>query len=113
VAALETSAQRFGDPVSLAWLGMVYGRAGKHDMARAVMQQLEARGVSQHLPSCLAWVHLGLGEQGPALDWLEKARAEHDAQVLWTRVSPLYDPLRDAPRFRRLVDSLGLPPPGP
>ncbi len=109
-AALEMAVARFGDPVSRGWLGMVYGLAGRRESARALLRELEQEGVSRRLPSCLAWVHAALGQEGEALDWLERAYQQHDAQVLWLRVSRVYDPLRAAPRFRRLVDRLNLPP---
>lgn len=110
IATLEAAAKRFADPVSLGYLGRTYGVAGEGERARAVLRQLEERAASQYVPAiCFAWINLGLGLKDAGLSWLEKAHAEHDAKILWVRVSEFYDPIRSEPRFQQLVNRLGLP----
>jgi hypothetical protein len=48
--------------------------------------------------------HLGL-----ALEWLEKAFAEHDAFLPWLNSDPDFDPLRSDPRFDALIRRIGIP----
>jgi TolB-like protein len=111
IAALEESAKRFGDPFSLSYLAMAYGFASASAKARGVIARLEAMAASRHVPPiCLAWACLGLGDHEATIDYLEQAFAGHDAQVLWLRVSSVYDCLRAHPRFRRLLTRLPLPP---
>ncbi|MGA2325497.1 MAG: winged helix-turn-helix domain-containing protein [Bryobacteraceae bacterium] len=112
VAALEESAARFGDLFSLGDLGLAYGLAGEREKACAVIRQLEETARSQQVPSIfLAYAHSGLEDKDQALDYLEKAYAEHYAPILWLRVSPQYDALRGDPRYERLLHRLDLPPP--
>jgi hypothetical protein len=42
------------------------------------------------------------------LAWLEKAYAEHSGELPALKVSPAYDFLRGDPRFKRLLDRVGL-----
>lgn len=110
IAALEESAKRFGDPFSLSYLAMAYGFASQPLKARELIARLEAIAAGRPVrPICLAWASLGLGDPEVTLDYLEKAHAEHDAQVLWLRVSSVYDCLRKHPRFQRLLARLPLP----
>ena len=104
ITALEHSAARFADPMSLAYLGMTYGQAGQRDQARAVLRRLEESCGPRPVPSIFpAFVYVGLGENGMAIDRIEKALDEHDAFVLWLRVSPDWDLLRGEPRFQQLL----------
>jgi TolB-like protein/Tfp pilus assembly protein PilF len=111
IAALLESTKRFGDSFSLGYLGMAYGLAGHRAEAREVLVQLERRAASQEVPPvCLAWVSLGLGENQTALDWLERAYAEHNTNVLFLRCAPYYDSLRSEPRYEQLLSRLNLLP---
>ncbi len=110
IRAWEQASEKFGDPFSVAWLGAVCGLAGERERACATIRRLEEMASSRNIPAiCRSWIHIGLGEINLALDWIEKAYAEHDAQVLWLRVTSIYDPLRATPRFEKLVARLNLP----
>ena len=113
IATLEQATRKFGDPFSLAYLGMTYGHAGKRNQARAVLDQLEQKFGPQFVPPVFcAFVYAGLGECARAIEHLEKAFEIHDALVLWLRVSPDWDVLRSEPRFQDLLRKLNsrLPP---
>jgi hypothetical protein len=43
-----------------------------------------------------------------ALDWLEKAYDARQVEVLWINVDPIYDVLRQRPRFIAVVEQIGL-----
>ena len=60
-------------------------------------------------PYSLAVIHLGLGENGLALDWLEKAYVERDWRLPWIGPEPSLDSLRGEPRYDALLCKLGLP----
>ncbi len=49
----------------------------------------------------LALLYRGLGDHARALDYLEPAYAANSQQVFWVKVNPLWNPLREEPRFRR------------
>lgn len=98
----------------LAGLGHAYARAGQTDQARKVLEQLmQNRGRKYVAPNDVATVYVGLCEKDLAFEWLKKAREERGNWLLFVNVDPRFDPLRDDPRFDRLVQQIGLPPARP
>ncbi|MDH5305265.1 MAG: hypothetical protein OEW64_14355 [Gammaproteobacteria bacterium] len=55
-----------------------------------------------------AQIHAQWGETSKALDWLETAHRVHDPGLMQINTDDLLDPLRDEPRFARLIDASGL-----
>ena len=49
------------------------------------------------------------GRREEALHYLELAYGEHDPNMPSLSVDPIFDFLRDEPRFQALLDGLGLP----
>jgi len=70
------------------------------------LQQSKRQYVS---PFYVAIVYAGLGENEPALDWLEKASADHLNAIVFLKVDPQLDTLRSNPRFHELQRRLRLP----
>jgi tetratricopeptide (TPR) repeat protein len=98
-----------GLPLGEGYFGYIAGMLGHTLAARSVVGELEARrqkGYSAALP--IAWTHLGLGETGAGLDWLETALAERDPFLGSINVFPGYDAIRDQARFMRLTRELKL-----
>ena len=58
-----------------------------------------------------AYIYLGLGDTTHAFAELERAT---DANELWSQsmaaTDQIYDPIRNSPRFRRLLERVGLGP---
>jgi hypothetical protein len=54
-------------------------------------------------------VYEGLGKTEAALDWLEKALTERDGWLVFLNSYPRFEALRDEPRFKDILDRLGLP----
>ena len=61
-------------------------------------------------PVLLAGMHAGLGHRKQTLDLLDKEYQQHSPLLLWTQTSPEYDFLHGDPRYRALVQKIGLPP---
>ena len=53
-------------------------------------------------------IYLGLGEKEKAMDWLDKCYADQDGTCWWLKVDPIYDPVREHPRFKALLKKVGL-----
>jgi len=53
-------------------------------------------------PFNLALVHLGLGDRGRALDYLEQAYASDSQSMEWLKEEHVFDPLRSEPRYTAL-----------
>jgi hypothetical protein len=75
IASLERSIVLSGGaPMFLGWLGLALGQSGRAGEARALLGRLEEQaGHGYILPSCFAWLHLGLNEPDMAFEWLDKA----------------------------------------
>ena len=88
----------------------VLARAGRQRDARATLDEL--RRISKPrdpAPFRLAYVHIGLGDTDRAFEWLQKALEAHDWQMGMLKVEPAFDDLRSDPRFRELIERVGLP----
>jgi serine/threonine protein kinase/Tfp pilus assembly protein PilF len=95
--------------LALAGLGHVAIRRGRTDEARAVLDQLHQRARARYVsPVAFTGLYVGLGETDAAFDWLEKAYADRRGWMAYLKIEPLLDPLRDDPRFHRLVQRMRL-----
>jgi tetratricopeptide (TPR) repeat protein len=107
--ALEMNPQ---DRRALPALGYLLGRLGRRDEARAVLRTLGE--INDRVRSCayqIAVVHVGLGEHDHALSWLERAVDRRQMHAPFMVVESRFRDLRSHPRFRALVERLGLPRP--
>jgi tetratricopeptide (TPR) repeat protein len=108
IAVLEDRNARAGRSAAGPWLGYLYGVTGRSADALAALRTLEERSRQQYVsPQSFATVHLGLGHKEEALTFLEKAYPQHAFDVLGFS-GPLFDVLRDDPRYRDLVGRMGL-----
>ena len=99
-----------GAGISLANLGHVRARLGQPDEARKILEQLSQTSKDRYVPAlAFAIVHLGLGDHEAALDWLEKAYAERFNRLAYLRREPIWQPLRQNPRFQDLLRRINLP----
>jgi TolB-like protein/tRNA A-37 threonylcarbamoyl transferase component Bud32 len=57
-----------------------------------------------HLANCFARA----GDKERTIEWLEKAYEEHDNNIPYTGLNPLFDLVRDDPRYQDLVRRVGL-----
>ncbi len=62
-------------------------------------------------PYSFAFLHAMLGHKDEAFEWLERAVEARDRSALLLQTHPLFDSLRDDPRFDPLVKEIGLPKP--
>jgi len=110
LAELERAASL--SPNSTLWvgqLGAAYAMAGRIDKARDVLRQLETRARTTYVsPYHLAYVHTGLGDYDRAVALLEQAATERSGAVYGIRSSFLFAPLHGHPRFRALLERMGL-----
>ena len=97
------------DPVTQIYVGAAYVGAGERGKARAILKRLET-SKENFSPFELAVLYTRLGEREKAFASLEKAYVEHDPQLRYLGVEPLYDPLRSDPRYQDLLRRVGFTP---
>jgi adenylate cyclase len=92
-----------------ALLGYAHAVTGQEAEARRVLTELHERRVRGEYiaPTEFAAIHLGLGERGKALDWLEHHEADRGARI-FLQVDPIFAPLRTEARFQQLLRRLRL-----
>ena len=107
---LERARAIGGDiPNVLGALGQAYALAGTPERARILIQKLRDESRTRHITStCLAIIHLGLGEIDLALCALETSCDRRELPLMNLNVHPVYDCLRAEPRFRNLLRRMRL-----
>jgi hypothetical protein len=93
----------------LMYLGHALGVTGARVEGQKVLQEMLGLLQRRHVPSeFIAVVYEGLGERDRAIEWFEKAYAEHYIHA-WVLPDPRLDPLRSDPRFKNVMRRMGLP----
>ncbi len=92
-----------------ARLARFYALAGQQRRAKQLLLRLEqAYRFNQMNPTLLIPGLIALGNHEKAIAMLDKAYQEHYTTITWLKVEPLYDPLRNDPRFRALLKRVAL-----
>jgi predicted Zn-dependent protease len=82
----------------LALLGLAYAKTGRKTEAMQLLQELNECGHKHYVRNHVyALMYIALDQKQTAMDYLEKSSDN------WLRIDPLLDPLRDEPRFQKLV----------
>jgi eukaryotic-like serine/threonine-protein kinase len=112
LAALRLAAALSSDSVAMcAALAHALAETGSVVEARKILADLIERSRRSYVsPTNIAVVYAGLGENDQAMEWLEKALAEHNAGLMMLKVHPVFDPLRSDPRYQDLLRRIGLAP---
>jgi TolB-like protein/Tfp pilus assembly protein PilF len=106
---LERARTLTGDDALLAEVGRVHASAGRPDLALAVLQQLRAAAGPADLPhpQDSAYILVALGRLDEAMTYLERAVDKRSTRILWVRVDPRVDALRNHPLFGALLSRIG------
>lgn len=110
IAALR-DATRLGPENPFNHSALVYGlgRAGCGAEARRIMDQLFANYA--YVPCWfLAIMFVGLNEKKKALQALDEAFDNREPCLVSLKVDPIFDPLREEPRFTEMIQRVGLEP---
>jgi serine/threonine-protein kinase len=95
----------------LAWLAYAQAKLGHTHEARALLRELTKHAQREQVsPTTLARVYLGLGDYEQALAALRQAYEGRSDHILRINIDPVYDPLRQDPRFLEMARGMGLQP---
>jgi serine/threonine protein kinase/Tfp pilus assembly protein PilF len=97
-------------PPMRAALAHSYGKAGKTKEALQILDDLTKLAQHKYVAAhFFAGIHIGLGENDRALEYLEKAYEEHSHWLIYLHIDPSMDDLRNDSRFQDLLRRVGLP----
>jgi serine/threonine-protein kinase len=104
-AKLERTGGSGGRSVAEALINAREGRANEAERNLAIVRGLFGDAASYQY----AQIYSVLGDKARALDELERAWDIRDSGLLWLKVDPTLDPLRNEPRFKALFNRLDFP----
>jgi len=105
----KTVAMMNRSPGSLEMLATAYARAGRHQDALTLINELKQRRQRGYVPAgAFINPYLALGDYDQAFFWCDEAYEEQSAILQWIKVDPFFDPVRNDPRFVDLVHRVGL-----
>ena len=101
-----------GSPLMRAALAHTLGTAGRTKEALGMLDDLTELAKQKYVaPYFFAGIYIGLGENGRAIEYLEKCYEEHSHWLIYLHVDPSMDGLRDNQDFQGLLRRIGLPAP--
>jgi DNA-binding winged helix-turn-helix (wHTH) protein/tetratricopeptide (TPR) repeat protein len=106
IEMLQSAVELSGDdPVTLGALAHTLALAKQSREANKIIDDLLRSRTRRYISAGnIATIYIGLDKKELAFDWLEKAYQNKDIQVVWLKVSPVFDPLREDPRFTKLLE---------
>jgi len=97
------------DGLTLAFLGYLYGRAGRLNEVSQILRAIAEPGVGRYVSEThLALPLVGARRLDAALDHLERSVEKKESFFASIHHSRLFDEMRDEPRFKVLLRSLGV-----
>jgi serine/threonine-protein kinase len=100
---------RKNDPLLIYSTGMAYAASGKQAEALQNIKELEAMaGASLSTAHWIAKIYATLKDRENAFSWLERGLATGALGVFY-KDEPVWDPIRDDPRFEELVGKMVVP----
>jgi TolB-like protein/DNA-binding winged helix-turn-helix (wHTH) protein/Flp pilus assembly protein TadD len=96
-------------PAIVGLLVHAYAQVGRRADALRLLEELKRRKQTGYVPAAaFVKAYLGLGEYDRAFFWLEEAYKEQSNLLQFLKVHPIFDPVRDDPRFANLLRRVGL-----
>jgi tetratricopeptide (TPR) repeat protein len=109
-ALIEANRLSNGAPLTRAQLAGAYAVAGRTDETHKILTELLKPGAYPYVaPADIAQIYVALGDHDRAMDWLRKAFEERSFAMVYLKVHPAYDSMRQDPRFVDLLRSLRFP----
>lgn len=100
-----------GDLKSAAAIEHAFSHGGFNAVIRWQIASAQKSAKEHYVsPVYLAQLHARLGERETTLSLLEEGFRQHSPLLLWIQRYPEFDFLRSDPRYRSLVERIGLPP---
>lgn len=111
----EKGFSRSWRPVLDAWIAITCMEMGMQQDAEKLLEELKLKAVDMYIsPYSLSWIYFALNDTEKGFQWLEKAYDERDSWLCEIKVEPVFEKVRQDPRFIALLKKIGLdlPPAG-
>jgi DNA-binding winged helix-turn-helix (wHTH) protein/tetratricopeptide (TPR) repeat protein len=115
IAELNSARKFSGDNTqTISLTGYAWAMSGNRTQALAALKELKTLSTQRYIPFYnIAMVYNGLGEDDEALTWLERAFERQEVLLsAFITVDPLWNRLRENPRFVRILKGLNHEQPG-
>jgi len=97
------------DTETMSAMSYMYAAAGRDADAHGMLDRINDIAKERYVsPYSLARVHIGLGQLDEAFECLEKTFQERHGILTYIKVEPIFDRLRDDPRYAELLRKMGL-----
>ena len=99
----------FDCPWTLARLGYAQEMAGNRREAMNILDSLKLQSKNIYVSSdIVATIYVALGDHDRAFEYLQKAFEDRAGWMIWLRVDPVWNPLRNDQRFYTLLKKMDL-----
>ena len=98
-----------GNLMAITVLGRAYASSGRKDKTREILDELLNLAKQNFVPAHFIAILYGvLDEKDTAFEWMDKAIEERDYWLIYSKIHPWIDELREDPRFENLLQRIGL-----
>jgi tetratricopeptide (TPR) repeat protein len=97
-------------PLNLGNMGIAYYKTGEKTKSEAYLNELLARSKNSAVGSpsfFAAAIYTAMGENDKAIQSLEKAYANHEVEMFFLKMEPLFATLHGDPRFEKILTNIG------
>jgi TolB-like protein len=109
IEAWQASYAARGDQEAEEALARGFKEGGYSMALQRVAEALVARSRTTYVPAWqIGTLYTRAGKKDEALEWLEKAYLAHDPNMPYISVDPIFDDIRDDPRFKDLLRKMKL-----
>jgi len=99
-----------GATYALTALAHAHALAGRREKAVELLRDLAEVGKRRFVsPYSIAAVHVALGDPDTVFEWLDRAVRQRDRALIWIKVAPRFDRVREDPRFAAVLRAIGAP----
>jgi hypothetical protein len=85
--------------------GYILAKQGRTNEAENVLSALKNIAREKYVPPyAMALVYAGLDQRDSVYEWLDRAIEARDVHLVWLTQDAKWDPFREDPRFRGLVE---------